>query len=119
MAGLFSISHMTVTGASGTHWALFTLLMTLPGLVLGWVYLRTGTLWLPVGIHFAWNLFQGDVFNLSGAGGGPTLFGLITRQHGPSWIMGTSYGIEVGLAGVLAVLLVAVGAWAWTTATRR
>jgi hypothetical protein len=114
MAVLFAIPHLTVSGAGETHWALFTLLLALPGVVLGWIYLRSGSLWLPVGVHFAWNIVQGDLLNVTGGQGGPTLFGLLTRRSGPTWIVGTSYGVEVGLAGVLALLLVAAGAWLWT-----
>jgi membrane protease YdiL (CAAX protease family) len=53
MAVLFGLPHLLVTGAAETHWLLFTLLLVLPGLMLGWAYLRSGDLWLPVGIHFA------------------------------------------------------------------
>jgi len=118
MAGLFAISHIAVTGATETHWVLFTLLLALPGLMLGWVYLRTRNLWLPVGIHFAWNLFQADVLNLTGECAGTTLFGLITRQQGPAWFVGTSYGIEVGLSGILALVVVVAGVWWWTSRPR-
>jgi len=114
MAVLFSAPHLLVTGAAETHWALFTVILALPGLMLGWAYLRSGDLWLPAGIHFAWNLFQGDLLNLTGDEAGSTLFGLITRQEGPAWFVGTSYGIEVGLAGLLGLLLVVVGVWIWT-----
>lgn len=88
--------------------------LALPGLMLGWAYLRAGSLWLPIGVHFAWNLFQGDVLNLTGDEAGTTLFGLITRQQGPTWFVGTSYGIEVGVAGLLGLLLVVLGVWIWT-----
>lgn len=119
MAVLFSVPHMTVTGAGETHWFLFVLLLALPGVMLGWIYLRSRTLWLPVGIHFAWNLFQDDVLNLTGSRGGPTSFGAVARQQGPAWFVGTSYGIEVGVAGVLALLLVIFGAWWWTARSRK
>jgi membrane protease YdiL (CAAX protease family) len=114
MAVLFGLPHLLVTGAAETPWLLFTLLLALPGLMLGWAYLRSGDLWLPVGVHFAWNLVQGDLLNLTGASGGTTLFGLLTRQQGPAWFVGTSYGIEVGLAGLLGLLIVVAGVWAWT-----
>jgi hypothetical protein len=57
---------------------------------------------------------QGDLLNLTGDSSGTTLFGLLTRQQGPSWFVGTSYGVEVGLAGVVGLSLVAVGVWLWT-----
>jgi membrane protease YdiL (CAAX protease family) len=87
--------------------------------MLGYAYLRTGSLWLPMGIHFAWNLLQDDVLNLPGDRGGESLFELLNRQYGPDWIVGTSYGIERGLAGVLAVVVAAVVVWIWTRRTSR
>jgi membrane protease YdiL (CAAX protease family) len=113
MAILFSLPHLTVAGAGETNGLLFVLLLALPGLLLGWAFLRSRSLWLPIGIHFAWNAMQDDVLNLNGKAV-PSLVGAIARQQGPAWLVGTSYGIEVGLAGILAVLLVAAGVWVWT-----
>jgi membrane protease YdiL (CAAX protease family) len=119
MAILFALPHILVTGAEETHWGVFIVLLALPGLMLGWAYLRTRSLWLPIGIHFTWNLFQADVLNLPGDGTGESLFGLLTEQQGPDWIVGTSYGIEVGLAGVLAVVMGVIGIWIWTARKAR
>jgi len=83
--------------------------------MLGWTALRSGDLWLPVGIHFAWNLVQGDLLNLTGSPARGTVFGAVTEQAGPAWFVGTRYGIEVGVAGVLALLLVTGGVVWWTT----
>ena len=114
MAALFALPHLLVTGAAETHWLLFTVMLALPGVMLGWAYLRSGSLWFPIGIHFGWNFVQGDVLNLTGEAGGTTLFGLMTRQSGPSWFVGTEYGIEVGVAGLLGLLIVTAGVWLWT-----
>jgi membrane protease YdiL (CAAX protease family) len=119
MAILFALSHITVTGAEETNWVLFVVLLALPGLVLGWTYLRAGSLWLPIGIHFAWNLLQDDLLNLPGDKVGDSLFGLVTHQQGPEWIVGTSYGIEVGLVGGLALMLITFGVWFWTCRRNR
>jgi hypothetical protein len=114
MAVLFAVPHLLVSGASETHWALFTAALALPGLMLGCTALRSGDLWLPVGIHFAWNLVQGDLLNLTGSPARGTVFGAVTEQAGPAWFVGTRYGIEVGVAGVLALLAVSAGAYLWT-----
>jgi membrane protease YdiL (CAAX protease family) len=119
MALLFALPHLLVAGAGETHWVQFVLALALPGLMLGWAYQRARSLWLPVGLHFAWNLLQDDVLNLSGKSSGESLFGLLTRQRGPVWIVGTSYGIEVGLAGVSAVALALAGVWLWTRQRHR
>jgi uncharacterized protein len=109
---LFAAVHLTVTGSEQTNWLLFTVMLSVPSFLLGYTYLRSGSLWLPVGIHFAWDLAY-DVWDLTG-GTHVGLFGAIASKHGPAWIVGTEYGIEVGLAGVLAALVVIAGVWFWT-----
>lgn len=105
-------------GITNSNWLQFIPLLALPGLVFGWAYFRTGNLWLATGLHFAWSLFQDNILNLSGSSGGDTFFGLTTNVSGPKWFIGTSHGIEVGAAGVLCCILVAVGIWRWTAKTR-
>jgi len=111
---IFGSSHIIVTGTSESDWLNLIPLMALPGIMLGWAYLRTGNLWLATGIHFAWNIFQDDILNLTGGHTGSTHFGLVTEISGPKWFTGTSYGIEVGAAGILCLIFVTFSIWWWT-----
>jgi hypothetical protein len=113
-AVIFGASHILVTGAAQTSLLIFIPLLALPGIMLGWAYLRTGNLWLATGIHFAWNFFQDSVFNLSSRNATDSLIGFETSQSGPTWFMGTSYGIEVGLAGITTLVVVVLGIWIYT-----
>ncbi len=77
------------------------------GLFLAYGYVRSEALWLPLGLHFGWNLFEGTVygFPVSGVGG----FHLLnTPLQGPVWLTGGAFGPEASLT-VLVVL--AFGAW--------
>ena len=112
MAILFALPHLAVGGAQETNWLLFTMLLALPRVLLGWAYLQSRSLWLPIGIHLGWNFIQDEVLNLRGEDL-QNLTGAVTNQQGPEWFVGTSYGIEVGLAGIFAVLLVWLGVWIW------
>ena len=38
------------------------------GLFLGYAYIRTRQLWLPVGLHIGWNFFEGPVFGFPVSG---------------------------------------------------
>ncbi|MCP4524985.1 MAG: CPBP family intramembrane metalloprotease [Aestuariibacter sp.] len=105
MALIFSAIHLGVLESNETNTLLFIILLTIPGLVFGWIYFRVKSLWIPIGIHFAWNFMQDEILNLHGRGS-VNLIGAITKQTGPSWIVGTNYGIEVGLVGILAMGLV-------------
>jgi hypothetical protein len=75
----------------------------LVGIPLSIAYLRTRALWMPVGIHFAWNYVQGFVFGLPVSGFRfPATF-LNPRVHGGEWLTGSSYGPEGGLLCTIAV----------------
>jgi len=83
------------------------------GLMLGGSYLLTRRLWLPIGIHAAWNFTQGWVFSVPVSGGDAPLGLLITRRIGPDWLTGGDFGLEASavamvlatLAGVLLLVL--------------
>lgn len=106
-AVIFGASHILVAGARQTDTIIFIPLLALPGILLGWTFLRTGNLWLATVIHFGWNFFQDSVFNLASRTNADTLIGFSTKQTGPAWFVGTEFGIEVGLGGVLCLLIVA------------
>ncbi len=70
------------------------------GILLGYAFLRSGDLWLPIGLHFGWNwvlpLFGA---NLSGLTMGVT--GLATRSNASAWWTGGDYGPEGGVFATL------------------
>jgi len=73
------------------------------GILLGYAYVRTGALWLPIGMHFGWNLSL-SLFgvNLSGFTMGVTGYGLLWRT-GDLW-SGGAYGPEGGLLTTFVVV---------------
>lgn len=108
-SAIFALLHAYNPGAS----ILSTLGILVAGyfLALGWI--RTGRLWLPIGLHFGWNFFQGTIFGfpVSGTGG----FHLIQQSvHGPAAVTGGAFGPEAGLTGLMAMVLGAVLVWRYT-----
>jgi uncharacterized protein len=78
--------------------------ITVAGLLLAATYYRTARLWMPIGFHWSWNLFQGPVFGfpVSGAETG----GLLTLSpSGPVALTGGPFGPEASLVGVAACLV--------------
>lgn len=74
------------------------------GLFFAYAYLRTGQLWLPIGIHIGWNFFEGVVFGFQVSGTQP--FRLIQQTvSGPEIITGGAFGPEAGLILLPALLL--------------
>ena len=91
----------------------FTFINTaLAGIWLALAYLRTRSLWFPLGVHWAWNWALGSIFGLPVSGlklsGHPVLQ---ADDRGPAWLTGGSYGIEGGLACTVALLISILFIW--------
>jgi uncharacterized protein len=107
---LFGVLHANNPSAT----AISTLNIVLAGLMLGFGYVLSGELAIPIGLHITWNFFQGVVygFPVSGFGGfGPTL--LTTEQGGPELWTGGSFGPEGGLLvpGIMLLGMSLVALW--------
>ncbi len=75
----------------------------------------TRRLWLPIGIHFAWNFTQQGIFS-SAVSGNAAMQGLLRPLFsGPDWLTGGIFGVEAsvvtmvvgGVAGILLIWLAA------------
>ncbi len=85
----------------------------LAGIWLAVAYLRTRTLWFPLGVHWAWNWALGSLFGLPVSGINdlaphPLLRGI---DSGPAWLTGGNYGIEGGLACTAALVISTLFIW--------
>jgi len=90
---LFGIIHLLNQSSS---W-ISTLNTALIGMSLAVAYLRTRALWLPLGIHFSWNLVQGYFLGLPVSG---ILFPsslLRPEVHGSTLLTGGPYGPEASV----------------------
>ena len=92
----------------------FTFINTaLAGVWFAVAYLRTRSLWFPLGIHWAWNWALGSLFGLPVSGitdlaPHPLLHG---TDLGPAWLTGGSYGIEGGLACTITLVVSTIFIW--------
>jgi len=76
------------------------------GLLLGYAFWRSGDLWLPIGLHFGWNLVLPMLgAHLSGFTMGVT--GIEIRAKGDALWSGGAYGPEASVLTTLVVVLVA------------
>jgi membrane protease YdiL (CAAX protease family) len=104
MAIFFGLVHMGNTDASLTS----VLVTMLAGVLLSIAYLRTHALWLPWGLHAAWNLSMGGFFGLPVSGNTDFATIVQTNAVGPRWLTGGVYGPEAALPTFL-VLIVGIG----------
>ena len=95
---LFGAMHYGQPGA--TWWSSLAIAIE-AGLLLGAAYKYSGTLWLPIGIHWAWNFVQGNVFGFQVSGGdaGPSL--LQAPVNGPDCLTGGAFGAEASIITVI------------------
>lgn len=71
-------------------------------------YLASRSLWLPIGIHMAWDIAEGDFFGVQNSGTEQT--GLLhTVLTGPEWLTGGSFGPEASPITWLVCLAVSTG----------
>lgn len=84
----------------------------LAGIWLGVAYLRTRSLWFPLGIHWSWNWALGTLFGLPVSGISIVRYPLIRGQDlGPAWLTGGNYGIEGGVACTVALVISTLLVW--------
>ena len=102
---LFGVVH--ITNQNATVWSSVAIAVE-AGLLLAAAYKWSGTLWLPIGIHWAWNFFQGPVFGFA-VSGGDRVYSLVQPViEGPDWLTGGSFGAEASVPAFVLGLAFAV-----------
>ncbi|MGV8038992.1 MAG: lysostaphin resistance A-like protein [Thermoanaerobaculaceae bacterium] len=71
------------------------------------LYVRTGSLWLPIGCHWGWNLVLSGVFGATMSGHASPPAVLSTVLDGPLAVSGGGFGLE---ASIVAMVLMALAA---------
>jgi len=94
---LFGLGHLPSEGAT----VMGIVNSIAAGVTLAAAYMVTRRLWLPIGIHIAWNFTIGQIFSavVSGHGTEPGL--LRGRLSGPDWLTGGQFGVEASVVSLL------------------
>jgi hypothetical protein len=78
------------------------------GVLLGGAYMLTRSLWLPMGIHAAWNFTQGEIFDIPVSGN--SVHGLLAaRLTGPPLLTGNGFGLEASPIAMVVATAAGVG----------
>ena len=101
---IFGFVH--ISNSNATVWSSVAIAVE-AGLLLGAAYKWSGTLWVPIGIHWSWNYFQGPIFGFAVSGSGTR--SLITPViQGSDWLTGGSFGAEASIPAFVLGLALAI-----------
>ncbi len=82
-----------------------------------YAYLKTGQLWLPMGLHLGWNFFQASVFGFAASGQkSPSL--ISQSPIGSEWLSGGAFGAEGSVLIIPFTILSCFLIHYWVRATR-
>ena len=83
-----------------------------------YAYLKTGQLWLPIGLHLGWNFFQASIFGFAASGqDSPSL--ISQSPIGPEWLSGGEFGAEGSILVIPFTILSFYLIHYWVRATRQ
>ncbi len=109
--GLIHIMNPEGTVLGGLLIALIT-----PQLI--YAYLKTGQLWLPMGLHLGWNFFQASIFGFAASGQeSPSM--ISQSPVGPEWLSGGAFGAEGSVLIIPVTILSYFLVHYWVRATRQ
>jgi len=106
----FAIAHLKNPNASA---GLPFINTAVAGVWLAVAYLRTRSLWFPLGLHWSWNWIQASLLGIPVSGidriaPAPLLHAM---NAGPDWLTGGAYGIEGGAACTVALIISTIVVW--------
>lgn len=104
LSPLFAAAHFSNPANGGLmSWEFFNTAAV--GALFAVAYLRTSSLWMPFGMHFAWNFTLGVVLGLPVSG--ERLYGVVVRgtATGPHLLTGGAYGLEGSATGAAVILI--------------
>lgn len=103
-AVLFGAVHAANPGAT---WVSSLAIALEAGVLLAAAFVVTRNLWLPIGLHFAWNFLEGPIYGTQVSGHTFVTSAFAAQMHGPAILTGGSFGPEAGLPAMLTCLAAA------------
>ncbi|MBX9747069.1 MAG: CPBP family intramembrane metalloprotease, partial [Hyphomonadaceae bacterium] len=103
IAGLFLLTHIDAIQSAGPFGYLAGANIFIASLMFGLAFIRTRSLAMPIGIHFAANFVQGGVLGFGVSGSEEQ--GLLTPTlTGSDWITGGAFGLEASIPGLISII---------------
>lgn len=108
---IFSILHISNPSILQSPFPLLNLFLA--GILFGVAREVTDGLWVPIGIHFTWNFFLGNVYGLAVSGmdiGGSIIK---TEVVGNQLITGGGFGPEGSIIATIVITMFTIAIWRW------
>jgi len=112
IAALFLLTHIDAIQNAGPIGYLAGVNIFIASLMFGLAFIRTKSLAMPIGIHFAANFVQGGVLGFGVSGSDE--WGLLTPTlTGSDWLTGGAFGLEASLPGLICVIALTFALLRW------
>lgn len=112
VGAFFVLTHSDALRDAGPLAPVAALNIFIASLMFGFAFVRTKSLALPIGIHFAANFVQGGVLGFGVSGNDEQ--GLLTPTlTGPDWLTGGAFGLEASAPGLVCVIVATALLWRW------
>lgn len=113
IAGLFTLTHSDALREQGALGYLAGANIFIASIMFGLAYVRTRSLAMPLGLHFAANAMQGPALGFGVSGNEEPGMLTPTFNAAPDWLTGGTFGLEASLPGFVCVLALTLALWFW------
>jgi uncharacterized protein len=108
-ATAFAVVHLGNVGVG----ALAIVCYFMGGVIYGIAFVKTQRLWLPFGLHLGWNFAAGRLLGFALSGSSVAYPFVLQHNNGPDVWTGGTYGLEGGILGLVAKVIVGILLFAW------
>jgi membrane protease YdiL (CAAX protease family) len=113
IAALFTLTHSDALKEIGAQGFLAGANIFLASIMFGLAFVRTRSLALPLGLHFAANVVQGPLLGFGVSGDDQPGWLTPVMAGDQSWMTGGAFGLEASVPGFVCVVVMTVLLWGW------
>lgn len=113
IAALFLLTHSDALAGYGALGYLAGANIFLASIMFGLAYLRTRSLAMPLGLHFAANAVQGPLLGFGVSGDAQASLLTPVFHNEPDWLTGGAFGLEASILGFACVIALTALLWRW------
>ncbi len=118
LGGLFLLTHADALHVAGGQRFMAGANIFLASVMFGLAFIRTRSLAMPLGLHFAANFVQGSVLGFGVSGRDQPSLAVPVFGSSPDWLTGGAFGLEASAPGLVSVIVSVIILLRWKPATR-